>query len=98
MSTWADLEALGYLVGSASDKVNVVTGYGIQLYVPVDDQATLDSLCDPTAHADRVDQFENGPPVLEQALTQDAARAALFPLAADATLADVIARLNALGS
>ncbi len=93
--TWADLQKLGYDVGEASSGVNVVSGYGItNLYVKVDDQETLDQLCNPEAHAERVRQSDPSY-VPERALTE-ATAVALAPLPQDATLADVIARLNAL--
>lgn len=70
MATFADLEKLGYTVALAQPPteeravaVYSVSGFGItNLYVVDGDQATIASLADPTGHAERVNQFENGPP------------------------------------
>lgn len=58
MATIEDLEALGYTVGESRPGVLYVSGFGVETYVRADDHATIDSLADPDAHAERVAQFE----------------------------------------
>jgi DNA-binding helix-hairpin-helix protein with protein kinase domain len=91
MATWADVEALGYTVGEARPGVFFVSGDGLATYVASDDQAQIDSLADPTLHAERI-----APP--ELTLTATPAPAAAIPQLdpKTATLADVVATVNEL--
>lgn len=87
MASPDDLRALGYEVGEAAPGVFAVRGFGAAIYVASDDQATIDSLADPALHAERIASLDSVP-------QPSAAKAP--PLAKNATLADVIAKLNEL--
>lgn len=83
MATWADVEAQGYGVVDDAPGVRRVAAEGVLLYVRDDDQETIDALANPA------------PP--EPTPLAESTPAAVVPqLAKDASLADVIARLNEL--
>ena len=84
---WSDVEALGYTVQDSAAGVKFVSGFGVATYVAVDDQEQIDSLADPVLHAQRI-----APPV---DIAQSVATAQVAALPPDASLADVIAYLNA---
>lgn len=71
------VSSLGYDVSLSSDAyadgdvtvpaVYFVRGFGVELYIRADDTDAWDSLLDSAAHAERVDQAENGLPEPEPA-------------------------------
>lgn len=91
MATWADVEALGYLVPLAAEGVRYVSGFGIATYVKEDDQAQIDSLADPVLHAQRIAPPPE-PTFTTAGPTPMEAVAALDPKTA--TIADVIDALK----
>ena len=56
------LEALGYSVEETMPGTLFVEGFGCSSYFPLDDADTLDSMIDPTLHAERVDAYEHPSP------------------------------------
>lgn len=104
MATIKDIEAIGYVVTLAREGTWTITGYGItSLYVSDKDTATIDSLADPVLHAARLDQFENGPPVIPAVPPRSQLSVAIGALKTldqtkPATIGDVVAALKAIVS
>lgn len=95
MASLADIRGLGYEVEDANGGY-VISGFGVVSYFTEADLATFG---DPTAHADRVKQFDNPPPAPKPTATPLPLAQAITALqtldqSKPATIGDVVAVLK----
>lgn len=99
MASPADIRKLGYEVAEAKGGYRVV-GYGVDSFFT---DADLEKFADPAGNAERVKQYEEGPPVPQASTAPsdlDRAVAALETLdqSKAAIIGDVVAVLRLVGS